>query len=163
MKSARTIWVVAGLGMVCRMPAQAQAEVRATLQERYDRFNASLVNRNITALTALCTADCKLQIRPGGPALSLDQFRQQAPTQFGKLILRRARTHIDSLAVSGSQARVQETWTGDLTSGAEANGRQRVHTVQRLQDVWTRTPAGWLLSSSSVVSVKTAVYGKASR
>src|SRR5207244_3885031 len=137
-----------------RPAAAEQREPRAAIQSQYDRFNASLVGKNIAALARLCTADCKFKMRPDGPAVSLDQFRQTTTASFRSMNIKRAGTRIDSFAVSGNDARVKATWTADLVSMAADKKRHRVHSIQKLDDTWTKTPGGWLLQSSTVASTQ---------
>lgn len=142
------------------LPSVVRADVRSAIQAQYDRFNASLVGRNIAALTALCTADCKLRTRPGGPALSLDEFRQATTEGFRKMIVKRARTTITSIATSGDTAHVRAVWTGDLDSTGGKAAARRIHSVQHLDDTWRKTSAGWRLQASAVTAVHTTAAGK---
>ncbi len=159
MPSTITLWSTCG-ALVLLLPAAGQQDVRGTLQARYDRFNASLIGKNLAAFTALCTADCKFTTRPGGPTLSLDQFRQATTASFKTMVVRQATTHIDALHLDHNTAYVKATWTGDFASVSQEKKRHQVHSVQQLQDTWTRGAGRWQLQTSTVVSLKTTVDGK---
>lgn len=145
------------------VPGPARADVRSALQAQYDRFNASLVGKNVAGIAAVCTADCKLRTRPGGPALSLDEFRQATTQQFNSVVVKHARTTINSITTSGNTAHVRAVWTGDLASTAGKAAARHIHSVQRLSDTWRKTPAGWRLQASAVTAVHTTVAGRPAR
>jgi len=96
---------------------------------------------------------------PGGPALSLDEFRQATTEGFRKMIVKRARTTIASIATSSDTAHVRAVWTGDLVSTGGRAAARHIHSVQHLDDTWRKTPAGWRLQASAVTAVHTTVGG----
>ena len=122
---------------------------------KYAQFNKALVGKDLTAFAALCTSDCRIQMRPRGPRLSLDQFKKLREQGFRTASVTRARTTVDSVKVFGDKAIVQVTWIGDFTARTGAAART-FRTVQKMEDTWTREDADWLLSSSIIRSTKTA-------
>ena len=141
------------------MPLASQATIEeAELQEivegKYAQFNRALVGRNLGAFTALCTADCKFKLRPGGVPLSLDQFKRMRERGFKTITVVRAQTIVDSVAVQGDRATVNATWIAEL-SAKSGKATRNLRNVQKLQDAWSRIEDDWKLSNSVVRSTRT--------
>ena len=148
------------IAVLMLMPLAAGAvveeeELAEIVAGKYAQFNKALAGKDLAAFTALCTSDCRIQMRPRGPRLSLDQFKKLRELGFRTAAVTRARTSVDSVKVFGDKAIVQVTWIGDFTARA-GSGRRTFQTVQKMQDTWINEEADWFLSSSIIRSSRTA-------
>lgn len=130
-----------------------EEEVKEIVEEKYAQFNKALVGRDLGALTAICTADCKFKTRPGGASLSLDQFKKFRERGFKTITVKRAVTTVDSVVVHGDRATIRATWKGDLTAKSGKTTRN-LRSFQKVLDTWTHADADWKLSSSTVQSTR---------
>ncbi len=149
------------------IPAAATAvveeeQIREIVETKYAQMNKALVGKDLGALTAICTADCKFKVRPGGVSLSLDQFKRFQEQGFKTLTVNRARTTVDSIQVQGDRATIRATWIADLTAKKGKSAR-KLRGVQKLQDTWSHEDEVWRLSASTVMSTRTSEISKPSR
>jgi len=149
------------------IPATANAvveeeELKEIVEAKYAQMNKALVGKDLGALTAICTADCKFKVRPGGVSLSLDQFKRIQEQGFKTLTVNRARTTVDSVQVQGDRAIVRATWIADL-SAKKGKSSRNLRGVQKLLDTWSHDDEDWRLSVSNVLSTRTSEIPRPTR
>ena len=131
-----------------------EEELKEIVEEKYAQLNRALVGKDLGALAAICTADCKFKMRPGGVPLSIDQFKRFRQQGFKTITVKRARTTVDSINAHGDRATVRATWSADLTAKSGKKTRN-LRGVQKLMDTWSRMGDDWKLSASNVLSTRT--------
>ena len=127
--------------------ADPAADARQAIEASYAQLDTAAMTGDPTIYKRICTPECQF-VQPGQPTQTVPQLeavmKQILPQWRGSM---KTHTAVDSVVVNGSIAVVTNTQT---TDGA-FNG-QSLHDVGHNKDTWTRTPAGWRLSVSEVVS-----------
>jgi SnoaL-like domain len=140
-------------------PASADnnSKIQPLLQTNYDRINAAFVRKDIQGATALFTPDY-VNINPEGEKKTLAQFRDHYNNLFNRFNIKLTsnKATIKNINASASSLDVA---IAQKTEGTIA-GSNKIIIDQTSRDSWLKTPQGWRLKQSKILTSQTTFNGK---
>lgn len=128
--------------------ADPAAEVRQAISALYAKADAAALVADWTVYGRISTPNCRF-LSPGHAPLTVDQITKGLPQMMVHSRISKARTEIETLTLNGDRAVASSIQTSD----GVFNGKP-LHDVTRNKDTWRKTPSGWRLTLSQVVSDK---------
>lgn len=137
--------------------AENSVKIRPLVQSNYDRINAAFVKQDIQAATALFTKDY-VSISPKGEQKNLTEIRSYYDNLFNRFKIKVTlnKTKIANVALAANE----------LNVGVEQNieamvvGTNKLVINQTSRDLWLKTPQGWRLKQSKILTSQTTINGK---
>ncbi len=137
--------------------AENNIKIRPIVQSNYDRINAAFVKQDIQAATALFTKDY-ISISPKGEQKNLAETREYYDNLFNRF----------KIKVTSNKTKIADVEFADreLNVGIEQNieativGRNKLVINQTSRDIWLKTPQGWRLKQSKILTSQTTINGK---
>jgi ketosteroid isomerase-like protein len=151
--------VLVSVAIVTIGPAHAEinAKIQPTIQTNYNQINAAFVRRDIKAATALFTPDY-VSINPGGEKQNLTEFREHYNNLFTrfniKLTSNKATIKNIDVNASGVDVAIEQKTEGTVA------GFNKIVIDQTSRDSWLKTPQGWRLKESKILTSKTTFNGQ---
>jgi erythromycin esterase-like protein len=139
------VWVDDVSFEVVSTPAAATAEARRDFEELYAQVDAAYTGGDTAAIAALATPDAQIRIGSTRLALSAALAEIRAGIQSGSQY--RSKSTVTSVSLANDGATISVNNESTLTS----QGAARV-TVTVNRDTWVKTPAGWKLKESSLIT-----------
>jgi hypothetical protein len=136
--------------------AMTGSSIQPIIQQQYDRINAAFIRKDIQAATANFTADY-ISINTKGEKQNLAEFRQQYTDLFNriKLDITTNKTTIKKIALVSQGVDVSiEQHTEAKVLG------NKVVIRQTSRNFWLKTPQGWRLQQSKILTNQTTFNGK---
>ena len=128
--------------------ADPATEARQAIEAIYAKVDAATMAADPTIFKRICTPDCRF-VQPGQPPQTVEQITKEIAPVMAQWRGMKTQTVVDAVTVSGAEAVVTDTQTTD----GVFNG-QPLHDVTQNKDTWKKTPGGWRLALSLVVSDK---------
>ncbi|AFY92095.1 nuclear transport factor 2 family protein [Chamaesiphon minutus] len=147
------------IAIVAIAPAQAdnKAKIQPTIQTSYDRINAAFVRKDIQGATALFTPDY-VSISPKGEKQTLSEFREHYNNLFTrfniKLTSNKATIKTIDTNASGIDVAIEQKTEGTIA------GFNKIVINQTSRDSWLKTPQGWRLKQSKILTSQTTFNGQ---
>jgi SnoaL-like domain len=140
-------------------PAQADSnsKIQPQIQTNYNQINAAFIRRDIKGATALFTPDY-VSINPEGEKQTLAQFREHYNNLFSRFNIKLTsnKATIKTLDVNAGNLDVA---IEQKTEGTIA-GFNKIIINQTSRDSWLKTPQGWRLKQSKILTSQTTFNGK---
>ena len=147
------------IAIVAIAPAHADnnSKIQPTIQINYDRINAAFVRKDIQGATALFTADY-VNISPKGEKQTLSEFREHYNNLFTrfniKLTSNKATIKTIDTNASGLDVAIEQKTEGTIA------GFNKIVINQTSRDSWLKTPQGWRLKQSKILTSQTTFNGQ---
>ena len=137
--------------------AETKSTIQPIIQTSYDRINAAFVRKDIKAATAYFTPDY-VSINQKGETQTLAEFRTHYDNLFTRfnISLTSNKTTIKSLTIKPEGIDVA---IAQRTEGTVA-GFNKIIINQTSNNTWLKTPQGWRLKQSKILTNKTTFNGK---
>lgn len=135
-------------------PACAGEDQRAKIADAYRAIDEAVRHRDADAMVAALTPDF-VQIQPGGTTRTLAELRDAAARQFHPANLRvypEQDTNVRAIAISGDHATARGTQQALVGLVDAAGNAVAAREDATFEDRWVRTPAGWRLQRSHVLT-----------
>jgi hypothetical protein len=137
--------------------AGISASIQPAIQTNYDRINAAFIRKDIKGATALFTPDY-VSINPEGKKQTLSEFREQYDTLFKrfniKLTSNKATIKNIDVNAGGIDVAIDQKTEGTVA------GFNKLVIDQTSRDSWLKTPQGWRLKQSKILTSKTTFNGQ---
>jgi ketosteroid isomerase-like protein len=137
--------------------AQIDRKIQPTIQTSYDKINAAFVRKDIIAATSLFTPDY-VSISPEGERKNLAEFREHYTNLFNRFNIKLTsnKATIKNIDIKGNAIDVA---IEQKTEGTVA-GFNKIIIDQTSRDSWLKTPQGWRLKESKILTNQTTFNGK---
>jgi ketosteroid isomerase-like protein len=137
--------------------AESQASLLPIIQGNYDRINAAFVRKDIKGATAYFTPDY-VSINKKGEKQNLQEFRSHYDTVLNRFSIKLTsnKATIKSISVNPNGIDVA---MGQHTEGTMIGGNKIV-IDQTSKDFWAKTPQGWRLKQTKILTNQTKFNGK---
>jgi ketosteroid isomerase-like protein len=137
--------------------AESQAALLPVIQSNYDRINAAFVRKDIKGATAYFTPDY-VSINKKGEKQNLEEFRSHYDTVLNRFSIKLTsnKATIKSISVNPNGIDVA---MGQHTEGTMIGGNKIV-IDQTSKDFWSKTPQGWRLKQTRILTNQTKFNGK---
>jgi hypothetical protein len=137
--------------------AESKAALLPIIQTNYDRINAAFVRKDVKGATSYFTPDY-VSINSKGEKQNLEQFRSHYNTVLNRFSIKLTsnKTTIKDLAVSPTGIDVSIV---QQTEGTIA-GFNKIVISQTSKNFWLKTPQGWRLKQSTILTNQTTFNGK---
>lgn len=137
--------------------AQVNASIKPAIQTNYDRINAAFIRKDIKEATALFTPDY-VSIDPEGKKQNLAEFREHYNTLFKRFNIKLTSNkatikNIDPIA-GGIDVAIEQKTEGTIA------GFNKLEIAQTSRDSWLKTPQGWRLKQSKILTSQTTFNGQ---
>jgi hypothetical protein len=147
------------MAIVAIAPAQADmnSKVQPIIQTNYDRINAAFIRKDIKGATALFTQDY-VSINPEGGKKTLTEFREHYNNLFTRFNIK--------LTSNKATIKTIDTNTGSIDVAIEQKtegtiaGFNKIVIDQTSRDLWLKTPQGWRLKQSKILTSQTTFNGQ---
>lgn len=137
--------------------AEINSKIQPTIQTNYNQINAAFVRRDIKGATALFTPDY-VSINPEGGKQNLTEFREHYNNLFTrfniKLTSNKATIKNIDVNASGIDVAIEQKTEGTVA------GFNKITIDQTSRDSWLKTPQGWRLKESKILTSKTTFNGQ---
>ena len=137
--------------------AETKSTIQPIIQTSYDRINAAFVRKDIKAATAYFTPDYT-SINEKGETQTLAEFRTHYDNLFTRfnISLTSNKTTIKSLTIKpeGIDVAISQRTEGTIA------GFNKIIINQTSTNTWLKTPQGWRLKQSKILTNKTTFNGK---
>ena len=137
--------------------AEISSKIQPTIQTNYNQINAAFVRRDIKGATALFTPDY-VSINPEGGKQNLTEFREHYNNLFTrfniKLTSNKATIKNIDVKASGIDVAIEQKTEGTVA------GFNKIVIDQTSRDSWLKTPQGWRLKESKILTSKTTFNGQ---
>jgi Domain of unknown function (DUF4440) len=137
--------------------AEINASIKPAIQTNYNRINAAFVRKDIKGATALFTPDY-VSINPEGKKQNLAEFREQYDTLFKrfniKLTSNKATIKNIDVSAGGVDVAIDQKTEGTVA------GFNKLVISQTSRDSWLKTPQGWRLKQSKILTSTTTFNGQ---
>jgi ketosteroid isomerase-like protein len=151
--------IVASVAIATISPSHAETTVKAKaiVQTNYDKINAAFVRKDIKGATALFTQDY-VSISPEGTKQTLEEFQTHYDNLFNRFNIKLTsnKTVIKDIVVNGNGIDVA---IEQRTEGTIA-GSNKLVIDQTSRNLWLKTPQGWRLKESKILTNQTTFNGK---
>ena len=158
-KSSAILTALISVTIVAVTPAQADinSKVQPIIQTNYNQINAAFIRKDIKGATALFTTDY-ISINPAGEQQTLTEFREHYNNLFTRF----------NIQLTSNQATIKtiDTSTGGLDVAIEQKtegtiaGFNKIVINQTSRDSWLKTPQGWRLKRSKILTNQTTFNGQ---
>jgi hypothetical protein len=137
--------------------AEINSKIQPVIQTSYDRINAAFVRKDIKGATALFTMDY-VSISPEGEKQTLSEFREHYDNLFNRFNIKLTsnQTTIKNIDVNASGVDVA---IEQKTEGTVA-GFNKIVINQTSRNLWLKTPQGWRLKQSKILTSQTTFNGQ---
>lgn len=147
------------MAIVAIAPAQADinSKVQPIIQTNYNRINAAFIRKDIKGATALFTQDYVI-INPEGEKQTLTEFREHYNNLFTrfniKLTSNKATIKTIDTSTGGIDVAIEQKTEGTIA------GFNKIVIDQTSRDLWLKTPQGWRLKQSKILTSQTTFNGQ---
>jgi hypothetical protein len=151
--------IALSIAIVAISPAHADnnSKIQPTIQTNYDRINAAFVRKDIQGATALFTPDY-VSISPKGEKQTLAEFREHYNNLFTrfniKLTSNKATIKTIDSSANGIDVAIEQKTEGTIA------GFNKLVINQTSRDSWLKTPQGWRLKQSKILTSQTTFNGQ---
>jgi ketosteroid isomerase-like protein len=158
-KNAILSTVLMSVAIVTIQPGHAEInpKIQPTIQTNYNQINAAFVRRDINGATALFTPDY-VSINPKGGKQTLAEFREHYNNLFTrfniKLTSNKATIKNIDVNASGIDVAIEQKTEGTVA------GFNKIIINQTSRDSWLKTPQGWRLKESKILTSQTTFNGQ---
>jgi ketosteroid isomerase-like protein len=158
-KNSPIATVILSVAIVAIAPAHADAnsKIQPQIQTNYNQINAAFVRRDIQGATALFTPDY-VSINPEGEKQTLAEFREHYSNLFARFNIKLTsnKATIKTIAVnsSGLDVAIEQKTEGTIA------GFNKIIINQTSRDSWLKTPQGWRLKQTKILTSQTTFNGK---
>jgi ketosteroid isomerase-like protein len=137
--------------------AGINAKIQPIIQTSYDRINAAFLRKDIQGATALFAPDY-VSISPEGEKKNLAEFREHYNNLFTRFNIKLTsnKTTIKNIDVNSTGADVA---IEQKTEGTVA-GFNKIVISQTSRNLWQKTPQGWRLKESKILTNQTTFNGQ---
>jgi ketosteroid isomerase-like protein len=137
--------------------AENNAKIQPTIQTNYDRINAAFLRKDIQGATALFAPDY-VSISPEGQKQTLAEFREHYDNLFNRFNIKLTsnKTTIKNIDVNSTGVNVA---IEQKTEGTVA-GFNKIVINQTSSNLWLKTPQGWRLKESKILTSQTTFNGQ---
>ncbi len=137
--------------------ADDRAKVQPVIQTNYNQINAAFVRKDIKGATALFTPDY-VSINPEGEKQTLSEFREHYNNLFTrfniKLTANKATIKTIDVSANSLDVAIEQKTEGTIA------GFNKLVIDQTSRDSWLKTPQGWRLKQSKILTSQTTFNGK---
>jgi ketosteroid isomerase-like protein len=137
--------------------AENKAKIQPVIQTNYNQINAAFVRKDIASATALFTPDY-VSINPEGQKQTLAEFREHYNNLFTrfniKLTSNKATIKSIDVSTEGIDVAIEQKTEGTVA------GSNKIVIDQTSRDSWLKTPQGWRLKQSKILTSQTTFNGK---
>jgi ketosteroid isomerase-like protein len=137
--------------------AQINASVKPAIQTNYNQINAAFIRKDIKGATALFTPDY-VSIDPEGKKQNLAEFREHYDNLFKrfniKLTSNKATIKNIDTSAGGIDVAIDQKTEGTIA------GFNKLVINQTSRDSWMKTPQGWRLKQSKILTSQTTFNGQ---
>jgi len=152
-----TAWISVTIVTVAPVFAEINAKVQPVIQTNYNQINAAFIRQDIKGATALFTPDYIL-INPEGEKQTLAEFREHYGNLFTrfnvKLISNKATIKNIDVNASGIDVAIEQKTEGTIA------GFNKIVINQTSRDLWLKTPQGWRLKQSKILTSQITFNGQ---
>jgi|GEM_PF-4150870 len=152
-----TAWISVTIVTVAPVFAEINAKVQPVIQTNYNQINAAFIRQDIKGATALFTPDYTL-INPEGEKQTLAEFREHYGNLFTrfnvKLISNKATIKNIDVNASGIDVAIEQKTEGTIA------GFNKIVINQTSRDLWLKTPQGWRLKQSKILTSQITFNGQ---
>ncbi len=147
------------MAIVAIAPAQADinSKVQPIIQTNYNQINAAFIRKDIKGATALFTQDY-VSINPEGGKQTLTEFREHYNSLFTrfniKLTSNKATIKTIDTNTGGIDVAIEQKTEGTIA------GFNKIVIDQTSRDLWLKTPQGWRLKQSKILTSQTTFNGQ---
>jgi ketosteroid isomerase-like protein len=136
---------------------ETNSKIQPTIQTNYDRINAAFLRKDIKGATSLFTPDY-VSISPEGKKQTLSEFREHYDNLFNRFNIKLTsnQTTIKNIDVNSTGVNVS---IEQKTEGTVA-GFNKIVINQTSSNLWLKTPQGWRLKESKILTNKTTFNGQ---
>jgi ketosteroid isomerase-like protein len=142
---------------IAPVSAEINSKIQPVIQTNYDRINAAFVRKDIKAATALFTTDY-VSISPEGEKQTLSEFQEHYDNLFNRFNIKLTsnQTTIKNIDVkpSGVDVAIEQKTEGTVA------GFNKIVINQTSRNLWLKTPQGWRLKQSKILTSQTTFNGK---
>jgi ketosteroid isomerase-like protein len=137
--------------------AGTNSKVQPIIQTSYDRINAAFLRKDIKGATALFTPDY-VSISPEGEKKTLAEFREHYDNLFTRFNIKLTsnKTTIKNIDINptGADVAIEQKTEGTIA------GFNKIVINQTSRNFWLKTPQGWRLKESKILTNKTTFNGQ---
>ena len=137
--------------------AEINAKIQPTIQTNYNQINAAFVRRDIKGATAFFTPDY-VNTDPDGKKQTLAEFREHYNNLFTRFNIKLTsnKATIKNIDVNpiGIDVAIEQKTEGTVA------GFNKIIINQTSRDSWLKTPQGWRLKESKILTSKTTFNGQ---
>jgi ketosteroid isomerase-like protein len=142
---------------IAPVSAESNPKIQPTIQTNYDRINAAFVRKDIKGATALFTPDY-VSISPEGKQQTLAEFREHYDNLFNRFNIKLTsnQTTIKNIDVNatGIDVAIEQKTEGTVA------GFNKIIINQTSRNLWLKTPQGWRLKESKILTSQTTFNGQ---
>jgi ketosteroid isomerase-like protein len=137
--------------------AETNVKIKAIVQANYALINAAFVRKDIKGATALFTPDY-VRISPEGQTQTLAEFRNYYDNLFNKFNIKLTsnQTIVKNISVNsdGLDVAIEQSTKGTIA------GFNKIAIEQTSRNLWVKTPQGWRLKQSKILTNQTTFNGQ---
>lgn len=152
-----TVLMSVAIATISPAYAETSAKIQPTIQTNYNQINAAFVRRDIKSATALFTPDY-VNTDSEGKKQTLAEFREHYKNLFTrfniKLTSNKATIKNINVNPSGIDVAIEQKTEGTVA------GFNKIIINQTSRDSWLKTPQGWRLKESKILTSKTTFNGQ---
>jgi hypothetical protein len=137
--------------------AQTKSTIQPIIQTNYNKINAAFVRKDIKGATKYFTPDY-VNIGLKGDKQNLEEFQTHYDNLFNRFNIKLTSNKATIKNISVNQ-NVIDVAIEQRTEGTIA-GINKIVINQTSSDLWMRTPQGWRLKQSKILTSKTTFNGK---
>jgi hypothetical protein len=159
LRNSISIAAVAAVAIVTMASAHADSneKIQPLIQTNYNQINAAFIRKDINGATALFTPDY-VSINSKGEKQNLAEFREHYNNLFTrfkiKLTSNKAKIVNMDVNASGVDVAIEQKTEGTIA------GFNTIIINQTSRDSWLKTPQGWRLKQSNILTSQTTFNGK---
>ena len=158
-KGASLSTVLLSVAVVTLQPAFAETKstIQPVIQTSYNNINAAFIRKDIKRATAYFTTDY-VNINSKGEKLTLQEFRTHYDALFNrfniKLTSNKATIKNIAIDAEGINVAIEQRTEGTIATS------NKLVINQTSTDRWMKTPQGWRLKQSKIMTNQTTFNGK---
>ncbi len=137
--------------------AQTKSKIQPIIQTSYNQINAAFVRKDINGATKYFTPDY-VSISTKGDKQNLEEFRKHYNNLFNRFNIKLTSNKATIKNINVNQDKI-DVAIEQRTEGTIA-GINKIIIDQTSSDLWTKTPQGWRLKQSKILTSKTTFNGK---
>lgn len=157
-RNALLATAIGSVAIVTFQPAVAQpkSKIQPVIQTSYNQINAAFIRKDIKGATAYFTPDY-VSINPKGEKQTLEEFRTHYDNLFNRFSIKLTsnKATIKNIIVNadGVDVAIEQRTEGTIA------GINKIVINQTSSDLWMKTPQGWRLKQSKILTNKTTFNG----